>query len=159
MMKKSMRVMALVLVLILGLTLWGCAADPEDTTPRDDAVPPYANDTQPIETLPPVKVSMPAYELTYSGELKDILVVQELEEANALSFRVTLSGGEAEIFILRFNHEQGELVQVFTDGSGQRIPVAFEMMPLPAGLDQDDEALFCQAQDAVNEIIASMKLK
>lgn len=108
-------------------------------------------------TLPPVQIEMPEYELTYSGEFHDVILVEKQE--TGLVFTVKLSKTEAHIFTLLYNTDEGELVTVLEDAKGNRIPVAFQMAPVPESLSEEDEQLFCSAQEAVNEIVASLVLK
>lgn len=122
------------------------------TEPED---PPY---TEP-PTEPPVKVVMPQYELTYSGELADVIFWEEQETAGSLRFSVKLSGGNAALFTLLLNQSEGELVVMKENGAGEKIPVSFLMEPMPDGLSEEDQQTFCLAQDQVNDIIASLSLK
>lgn len=108
-------------------------------------------------TLPPVQVDMEEYELTYAGEMKDLILTRQTQEG--LTFLVKLSQGEYPIFTLRFNVLEGELVTMLTAESGEQVPVSFAMEEIPAGLSAEDELTFCLAQEQVNEIIASLKLK
>ena len=110
-------------------------------------------------TLPPVAVEMPAYTLTYSGELKDVLILKQLEGENALEFKVKLSKTEAHIFTLQYNSTDGDFVTVLEDKAGEKIPVAFQMAELPEDLTEEDKNLFLTAQEAVNEIAASLVVK
>lgn len=113
------------------------------------------------ETLPQVEISMPEYELHYSGQWKDVISTKEVEseEKVGLQFLVQLSTGEVPIFTLYYNSDEGELVTVLTDAQGNKIPVAFEMNTVPENLGENDANTFYQAQDAVNEILESMVLK
>lgn len=154
----------LLLVLVLALTMMLLAACSEKTEPTEpDAVPPYAEEEvmteAPTETLPPVQVKMPEYELAYAGELAELIVVTEEEGTSNLVFSVKLSDGEAHIFTLRFNVVDGELVTFVTNKAGERIPVSFEMAEVPEGMSETDADAFYTAQEAVNEIVASLVLK
>lgn len=111
------------------------------------------------ETEPPVQVDMPEYELTYSGALKDIIVMNIQDDESTLVFNVKISKGEAHIFTLRYNTDDGELVTVKEDKNGNRVPIAFEMASLPEDLNEEDQQIFFEAQDAVNEIVESLVLK
>ena len=110
-------------------------------------------------TLPPVQVEMPAFTLTYSGELRDVIVLKELEGEDALEFNVKLSQVQAHIFTLQYNSTNGEFVTVLEDKAGEKIPVAFQMAELPEDLTEEDKNLFLTAQEAVNEIAASLVVK
>lgn len=154
---SSKRTRAIVLALLLLLTVMaaGCAKkEPESTEPTYDF---GVMDVTMPETLPPVQIEMPDYELTYSGEFQDVIVAEEKD--GGLVFTVKLSQKETEIFTLLYNTDEGELVTVVEDAKGNRIPVAFKMASLPENLSEEDEQLFCSAQEAVNEIVASLVLK
>ena len=134
----------------------------EPTQESSEVVLPFVDEEELIpETEPPVEVSMPEYELTYSGSLKDVIVVEELndEDPKGLRFTVVLTESQEHIFTLYFNTDQGDLVTVLTDAEGNRIPVAFQMAAVPEGLSEEDEMTFYMAQEAVNEIVASLTLK
>ena len=155
---KRTQIMLLALLLVF-LTVFtaGCSEKaPANTEPT------YSDfgdmeEIPPETTLPPVQIEMPDYELTYSGEFQDVILVEKQE--NELVFTVKLSKTEAHIFTLRYNTDEGELVTVLEDADGNRIPVAFQMAQIPENLNKEDELLFCSAQEAVNEIVASLVLK
>lgn len=113
------------------------------------------------ETEAPVQVEKQAYELTYSGEFKDLISVKEVVEADesSLEFTVKLSRTEETIFVMNYNTTEGDLVTVLTDEEGTKVPVAFLMSGVPVDLSEEDEDLFLSAQEAVNDIVASFKLK
>lgn len=153
---KSLR---LVFLLVLTMTfVAGCTdARPEDTEatyPDFGAMEEVSN-----ETLPPVKIEMPDFELTYSGELENVIHVQQIESENVLVFTVRLSNADEEIFTMRYHSDEGDLVTVLDDTQGNRVPVAFLMASIPENLSQEDEQLFYTAQEAVNEIVDSLVLK
>ena len=180
-MKKIIkRAALLVMALLLLIGLLACSAAEEmqpaaeSTAPEQAAeatnptqessevVLPFVDEEELIpETEPPVQVSMPEYELTYSGSLKDVIVVEELndEDPKGLRFTVVLTETQEHIFTLYFNTDQGDLVTVLTDAEGNRIPVAFQMALIPEGLSEVDQNTFYMAQEAVNEIVASLTLK
>lgn len=153
--KRKVRAVTAILALLMVCLLAGCSQK------TDDTVAPYQEEEVQEEViLPPVEISRPEYELTYSGELKDIIIVKELtEEAGGLDFFVQLSKEETRIFTLHYNTNEGEFVTVLTDHENNRIPVAFEMMAVPENLSEEDAELFYLAQDAVNEIAESLELK
>lgn len=112
-----------------------------------------------LETQPPVQVTMPEYEFTYSGTLADVIAINELEDTNNLEFTVKIGEEEFTIFVMHFNAENGDLVEFLIDSKGNKIPVSFEMMPLPEKLRDDDALQFYHAQESVNDIVESIKLK
>lgn len=153
---KSLR---LVFLLVLTMTfVAGCTdARPEDT---EATYPDFgAMEEVSTETLPPVKIEMPDFELTYSGELENVIHVQQIESENVLVFTVRLSNADEEIFTMRYHSDEGDLVTVLDDTQGNRVPVAFLMASVPENLSQEDEQLFYTAQEAVNEIVDSLVLK
>lgn len=154
--------MAFIGVLLIAATVFaaGCSEkqEIEITEPQYASYGEALEATEP-ETEAPVSVEMPDYELTYSGALKDIIVMNKLDDGNALAFKVKLSTGEVHIFTLRYNSDEGELVTVKEDKQGNRVPVAFEMAPLPENLSDKDQSIFFEAQEAVNEIVESLVLK
>lgn len=153
---KSLR---LVFLLVLTMTfVAGCTdARPEDT---EATYPDFgAMEEVSTETLPPVKIEMPDFELTYSGELENVIHVQQIESENVLVFTVRLSNADEEIFTMRYHSDEGDLVTVLEDTQGNRVPVAFLMASVPENLSQEDEQLFYTAQEAVNEIVDSLVLK
>jgi hypothetical protein len=147
-MRNKIRRWSLVIAILSGiLLLSACGRDEE----------PQQQET----TLPPVEISMPEYELHYSGQWKDIIRTKEVitEEKVGLQFSVLLSVGETPIFTLYYDSDEAELVTVLTDAKGNQIPVAFEMNTVPDNLGENDANTFYQAQDAVNEILDSLVLK
>lgn len=154
--RTQVMLLALLLVFLTAFTAGCSEKEPVNTAPT------YSDfgdmeELPPETTLPPVQIEMTDYELTYSGEFQDVILVEEKE--GALIFTVKLSKTEANIFTLLYNTDEGELVTVLEDAKGNRVPVAFQMAPLPENLSEEDEQLFCSAQEAVNEIVASLVLK
>jgi len=128
--------------------------------PAEPSKAPEVDNTGAPEELPPVQVSMPEYELTYSGNLKDAIIYEELKDGKiGLKFDVKLSESQATIFELYYNTTEGDLVTVLNDKEGNKVPVAFAMSSIPEGLNEKDELLFYSAQEAVNEIVSSLVLK
>ena len=156
---KWFQSLRLVFLLVLTMTfVAGCTdARPEDT---EATYPDFgAMEEVSTETLPPVKIEMPDFELTYSGELENVIHVQQIESENVLVFTVRLSNADEEIFTMRYHSDEGDLVTVLDDTQGNRVPVAFLMASIPENLSQEDEQLFYTAQEAVNEIVDSLVLK
>lgn len=156
---KWFQSLRLVFLLVLTMTfVAGCTdARPEDT---EATYPDFgAMEEVSTETLPPVKIEMPDFELTYSGELENVIHVQQIESENVLVFTVRLSNADEEVFTMRYHSDEGDLVTVLDDTQGNRVPVAFLMASVPENLSQEDEQLFYTAQEAVNEIVDSLVLK
>ena len=156
---KWFQSLRLVFLLVLTMTfVAGCTdARPEDT---EATYPDFgAMEEVSTETLPPVKIEMPDFELTYSGELENVIHVQQIESENVWVFTVRLSNADEEIFTMRYHSDEGDLVTVLDDTQGNRVPVAFLMASVPENLSQEDEQLFYTAQEAVNEIVDSLVLK
>lgn len=144
----------------------GSTAPPADTNPISPEEPSTPADTQPEDapvtqppTEPPVQVTLPAYELSYSGELADRISWKELEDRNGLQFFVRLTDGDAAIFTMLVNQEEGDLVVMKQNSAEEQIPIAFQMKTLPEGLSQEEQDVFFFAQDKVNEIASSLTLK
>ena len=150
-MKKHKRAVSMLLVLLL-LMAAGMTACRQDKTEELTQI------LTEEEALPPVEVAMPEYELAYSGDLEDVIVLQEAEDGSGtkLDFYANLSVGKTKIFTLKYNTSEGDFVTVLTDAEENKIPVAFDMEQLPEGLSAEDENTFYLAQDAVNEIAASL---
>lgn len=152
-MKRKWMLLLLAMVLAAA-ALAGCAGKAQTPTePSYEVV-----GTEPA-TEPPVEVKMPDYTFTYSGALKDLIVLKEVEEFSGLEFTVKLSGGEEHIFTLHYNTVEGDFVTMLENGAGEKVPVAFQMAALPEGLSEADTELFYRAQESVNEIAQSLKLK
>ena len=133
---------------ILAAGLWGGAGE--------ETAAPTENPTEET-TVPPVVVQTPEFEMSYSGQMKDLIGYAETEEG--LTFSVNLPGGQRPIFTVRFHVMEGELVQMIDGPDGEKIPVSFDMKAVPENLSQEDRQTFCQAQDEVNAIIDSLKIK
>ena len=131
------------------LTASFCGCKPEEAVPMTDS----SEQT----TVQPVQIESDEYVLTYSGEMKDLISTAEREEG--LEFSVRLSYGTEPIFTIRINVLEGELVQMIDGPNGEKIPVSFAMNLIPENLSQEDQLTFCSAQDLVNDIIGSLKLK
>lgn len=159
---KRIQRHAVFLVMLLMMAVVFCTACSAKQEVKNTE-PSYANYDDSVETMPetepPVQVDMPEYELTYSGALKDIIVMNIQDDESTLVFNVKISKGEAHIFTLRYNTDDGELVTVKEDKNGNRVPIAFEMASLPEDLNEEDQQVFFEAQDAVNEIVESLVLK
>ncbi len=125
---------------------------PLNTAPEDE---PYVEPP----TQPPVQVVMPDYELSYSGEMADVIFWEELAEESGLRFSVKLSSGNAVLFTLLLDQVEGEFVTMKENTAGEQIPVSFLMEAVPEGLSEEDRQTYCLAQDKVNEIVASLALK
>jgi len=114
----QMRTVFIAVLLLVTALCTACSAKQE----ARNTEPPYVNYNDSAETMPetepPVQVEMPDYELAYSGTLKDVIIMNELESENALEFKVKLSKSEAHIFTLRYDTDEGELVTVKEDKQG-----------------------------------------
>ena len=158
---------ALVCVMMVALLLAGCSGSNEqakaDETPAaaptdayEITVETFAAYTEP-PLLPPVEVVMDDYTFTYAGEKAVVIRTEETDKG--LEFFAELTAGKAPVFTVVFNSQEGDIVTVLTSESGAQIPVAFLMYEMPSGLSEDDQLSFMMAQEAVNEIVDSVKLK
>lgn len=125
---------------------------PEVTAPEDE---PY---TEP-PTEPPVQVVMPEYQLTYSGDMSEKIIYEELTEEVGLRFYVRLSSGQVPLFTLLIGDTKGDFVEMKENGAGEQIPVSFLMDGAPENISDEDKRAFLMAQDLANEIVASLILK
>ena len=159
--KKENRVLlAVLLIVLLLISATACSAKNETVQEEEYQTADDVEMAQPEEELlPPVEIKMPDYELEYAGEMKDVILVKETDDGTGLAFSVQLSTGEMPIFTLRYNTDEGELVTVLENAKGERIPVAFEMAAVPDGMSDEDSNVFYAAQEAVNDIVSSLKLK
>lgn len=133
-------------------------AGEEPTAPTEDSLTePAPYEDEPTE--PPVQVVMPEYELSYSGVMKESISWEEIPEAGGLQFYIALSDGKAPIFTMLLNQVQGEKVEMVTNAAGQQIPVTFLMEEMPAGLSDEDALRYAMAQEIVNDVANSLKLK
>ena len=153
-MKKRKWMLLLLATVLTVSALAGCAGKAQAPTEPGYTVV----GTEPA-TEPPVEVKMPEYTFTYSGALKDVIVLKEVAEFSGLEFTVKLSGGEEHIFTLHYNTVEGDFVTMLEDGAGNKVPVAFLMATIPDGLSDADADVFYRAQESVNEIAESLKLK
>lgn len=117
----------------------------------------------PDETLPsgPVKVTTAEYELTYSELMADVIRVEQLEGEHGtdLAFYATLSDGEALLFIMRYNVNEGGFIhRVMTNELGE-VPFCFEMAEAPEDLGDTDQYTFYGAQEIINDIMHSLALR
>ncbi|MBQ8910745.1 MAG: hypothetical protein IJY91_06885 [Oscillospiraceae bacterium] len=139
------------------------ATDPTNGDPTEPSIPlNTAPEDEPYvepPTQPPVQVVMPDYELSYSGEMAEVIFWEELAEESGLQFSVKLSSGNAVLFTLLLDQVEGELVTMKENTAGEQIPVSFLMEAVPEGLSEEDLQTYCVAQDKVNEILASLVLK
>lgn len=154
---KHRAMLLLLAMALLVSVLAGCSQE-------SGSVPPVVEPTYQVvgtepPTEPPVEVKMPEYAFTYSGELKDLIVLKEVEEFSGLEFSVKLSGGEEHIFTLHYNTVEGDFVTMLENSAGEKVPVAFQMATLPEGLSEADTEIFYRAQESVNEVAQSLKLK
>ncbi len=171
--KYRSRILCLILATLLtAAVMTGCSSDPQPQTgpsnetqggtkPPEPSVPlvtapeeePY---TEP-PTAPPVQVVMPEYEMSYAGEMADIISWES--ESDGLAFYVQIEGGKYRLFTLLLNQIEGELVTMKENTEGEQIPVSFLMEPVPEELSRENTQIFCLAQDLVNDMIASLTLK
>ena len=134
-------------------SLTACANAKEDSVNPDS----HSSYSEPEQEMNPiVRVDMNNYELSYSGELKDVIILEPKAGGDDIDFYVSLSDRKALLYILHFNSDEGDFVTIVRDDAGTPIPVAFQMESIPEGLSDADRILYCTAQDAVNEIAASL---
>lgn len=154
---KGKIIVLLMVLMMLAVCMVACGKqEPVQTEP-----PRIYDDTPQTEPepLPPVHIAMPHFELEYAGELNDVIVVKERDGQNVLDFFVKLSNTEEKIYTMNYDSEEGDLVEVIKDKSGNPVNIAFQMAPIPEGLSDADHLTFCVAQESVNDIVASLVIK
>lgn len=107
--------------------------------------------------LPQVEVSMDEYSFAYAGDRASIIAIEETEQG--LAFFVELDVGKAPMFTLVYNSQEGDIVTVLMSESGERVPVSIMMFAMPDNLSEKDQQRYALAQESVNEIVDSIKLK
>ena len=140
------------------------AAPTQAPTAEPTAAPLEVPETQPPNaeiTAGSVLVATTEYELSYSGSMADIISYNEIPETplTDLAFHVRMGERSEKIFTLAINSEEGDIISMMADPSGNEIPVAFIMDELPPGLTPEEEDIFCRAQETVNEILSSIVLR
>lgn len=95
--------------------------------------------------------------LTYSARHGQLLV-REMAEGN-LEFHMPIAGRDTVVFTLIPNSVEGDIVMMFTDSTGQRVPVAFRMATLPEGISEEEAQSFYTHQEAVADVMASLTLR
>lgn len=63
------------------------------------------------------------------------------------------------VFTMELNDDQGDWVILLTDGTGEVVPVAFDMAAMPEALSSAQAALFTSAQEDVQILLATLVLK
>lgn len=133
-------------VLLCGLM--GCGSKKEAQTTGPVAYP---------DTQPPIS-QMEAEAFTFSyPDLGAGFSFKEQEDG--LQLQVQLSGKNHTAFTVIYNCSAGDIVQFYENEAGERIPVAFRMATIPDGLTEQQQKQFYEAQDLVNEVIRSLKLR
>ena len=100
---------------------------------------------------------MDGYSFTYAGEKASAILTEET--ADGLAFFAGLKNEKVPVFTLVFNSQEGDIVTMLTAESGEQIPVSFMMFEMPGELSEEDAQTFTLAQEAVNEIVESIKLR
>lgn len=143
--KKSAIVLAAT-ILLCGMA--GCGKKQEAQTTGPVAYP----DTQP----PISQMEAEAFTFSYPDLGADFSFK---EQEDGLQLQVQLNGKNYTAFTVIYNCSAGDIVQFYENGEGQRIGVAFQMATMPEGLTQEQQRQFYEAQDLVNEVIQSLKLR
>ena len=129
----------------------------EDTTADATLATEPDEEYEGYTTLPPIEVEMDMYTFSYSGEWSSVIFIEKTD--NDVAFFTELNNQRIPIFTLVYNSQEGDIVTVLTLGDGERIPVAFQMFSVPEGLSQVDAHSFITAQEAVNDVMSSIKAK
>ncbi len=181
-MKKIKTVICLMLAMLLSIAaLSGCNAQPKTgpsnetqggteppigtapTTPTEPTAPLVtAPEDEPYvepPTAPPVEVKLPSYEMSYSGDMAEIISWDEDHTTGKLSFFVQIEGARLPIFTVLIDQITGENVYVKQNGKGEDVYVSYVMEAMPEGLSEENQRIFGTAQELVNDINASLVLK
>lgn len=105
-----------------------------------------------------VKVETAACELTYPARLADVLKVRQ-EQDGSLVFLALAGEKEIPAFTLVIGDDTGDIVLMRSAGDGSRVAVSFMMHAAPQGLTDGEKKNFYSAQDAVNDVMASLALR
>lgn len=103
------------------------------------------------------KVETDTLTLTYSAR-HSLLSVRETAEGT-LEFHMPIAGQDTTVFTLVPGSMEGDIVMMLTDGTGQKVPVAFLMAALPDGAGEEEVQSFCTHQEAVADVMASLTLR
>lgn len=157
------HVYVLVWVMISAMLLGGCSGTEQQVNADEIGDVTYISEddvyTDGIYTeppvLPPIEVVMDDYSFDYSGERASAISTEVTNDG--MEFFAELTNEKAPIFTLVYNSQEGDIVTVLISESGERVPVAVMMFEMPEGLSEEDEQNFILAQEAVNEIVESIK--
>ena len=107
------------------------------------------------------KVTTNWYECAYPEAMQNTIRVDKAEGefTGDLKFYVTLPDSEHLIFDLKYNNAQGDWTIEFEKDGGEKVPVSFVMYSVPAFMSENDKTQFFMAQEVVNDIVSTMKLK
>lgn len=104
-------------------------------------------------------VTTDLYEFTYPEGMIDVIRVAEGEGTGNLEFFAALTSGEQKIFDMKYDSTSGNFTVEFEKSGGKKILVSFVMYGVPETLDESDKMTFCAAQEAVNDVVATLVLK
>lgn len=104
-------------------------------------------------------VTTDLYEFSYPEGLVDVIRVAEVEGTVNLEFYAAMTNGEQKIFDMKYDNTSGNFTVEFEKSGGKKIPVSFVMYGVPENLSESDKMTFYAAQEAVNDIVASLVLK
>lgn len=96
--------------------------------------------------------------LSYDAALAERLFARENEDGS-LEFYTKLAGREYTVFTVLFRSDAGDIVMMYDDAQGGRIPVAFRMATPPQDLPEDELYAFFVAQEAVSQVMTTLTLR
>lgn len=103
-------------------------------------------------------IQLADYHLAFAMQSKARL--QIMVDGNQAQFLLSLAdGSQIPVFDLVCNSAEGSIVAMAADETGASIPVAFTMLPMPESLSENEALLFYQAQETVNDVLATIQLK
>lgn len=114
------------------------------------------------EDTPKIQILVAAYEVTYENEMPETMGFRTKDTDGVLcdiEFYSMIEGVEVSVFSLDIGNDRGDMVEFYVDSNGTTVPVAFKMYPIPENLHDTAVEEFCAAQDMVNTLAMSLKVK
>lgn len=98
------------------------------------------------------------YRITYSGSMADVIRFRPVpDDSSAMQAVVVIGEQEYPLFTMSYNDQAGDYVAMA--GKKEKIPFAFTMASPPDGLTEEETRIFWLAQEIVNELPASIKVR
>lgn len=112
-------------------------------------------------TVENCRIATEWYECSYPEALSEVICVEKMEGefTGDLEFYADMADCKQRIFDLMYDDDQGDWTIEYENAAGKKIKVSFVMYKIPDGLSESDEMTFAAAQEAVNDIVSTLKLK